>query len=119
RALDEESNELSALAGALEAARCGTTTLIDHHASPSAIAGSLDAIERGIDAVGLRGVLCYETTDRNGTAGRDAGLDENRRYAARCRERADGRFAAMIGAHASFTCADDTMDALAALARET
>src|SRR5947208_8036433 len=69
RALDAESIEASAQIGALEALRCGTTTLIDHHASPSHITGSLDLIERGIDRVGLRGVLCYETTDRNGREG--------------------------------------------------
>ena len=35
RALDEESVRLSALVGAIEAARSGTTVLFDHHASPS------------------------------------------------------------------------------------
>ncbi len=80
RALDAESIEMSATIGALDALHCGTTTLIDHHASPDCIAGSLDLIEQGIAAVGLRGVLCYETTDRNGEAGAAAGLDENRRY---------------------------------------
>jgi putative selenium metabolism protein SsnA len=118
RALDAESIELSARIGALDALHCGTTTLIDHHASPECIAGSLDLIEQGIARVGLRGVLCYETTDRNGPAGRDAGIAENRRYLARCRDRADGRFAGLVGAHASFTCDDDTMAALAALAAE-
>ena len=79
--------------GAIDALRCGTTTLIDHHASPNAISGSLDAIERGIASVSLRGVLCYETTDRNGRAGRDAGLEENRRYLSKCASRKDGRLA--------------------------
>ena len=84
QALDARSNETSAFIGALDALRCGTTTLIDHHASPNAIDGSLDAIERGIAAVGLRGVLCYEVTDRHGRGGREAGLAENRRYLAKC-----------------------------------
>ncbi|MBX3727681.1 MAG: amidohydrolase family protein [Candidatus Sumerlaeia bacterium] len=118
RALDAESVELSARIGAFDALHCGTTTLIDHHASPECIGGSLDMIEQGIARVGLRGVLCYETTDRNGAAGRDAGLAENRRYLTRCRDRADGRFAGLVGAHASFTCGDDTMAAMAAMAAE-
>src|SRR3989442_5901910 len=42
RALDEEAVYYSALVGALDAARAGTTTLIDHHASPNFIRGSLD-----------------------------------------------------------------------------
>ncbi len=72
-ALDAESVETSALIGALEAVHCGTTTLIDHHASPNFIHESLDFIERGIGTVGLRGVLCYETTDRHGRTGAKRG----------------------------------------------
>jgi cytosine/adenosine deaminase-related metal-dependent hydrolase len=117
RALDVESNEMSARIGAIEALRCGTTTLIDHHASPSAIDGSLDAIERGIDSVGLRGVLCYETTDRHGRAGRDAGLAENHRYLKLCDRRRDERFAALVGAHAAFTLDDESLNALVAMSK--
>lgn len=114
QALDDRSNEMSATIGALDALHCGTTTLIDHHASPRAIAGSLDSIERGITSVGLRGVLCYEVTDRHGKSGRDAGLAENERY---LRRKPDGRFAGLVGAHAAFTLADDALTALADLAK--
>ncbi len=119
RGLDAESIHLSALVGALDAAHCGTTTLIDHHASPSLIDGSLDLMERGLRDVGLRGVFCYETTDRNGIQGRDEGIAENARYIARCKAASDGRFGALVGAHASFTCGNDTMEKLAALAAST
>jgi len=141
RALDAESIEMSGTIGALDALHCGTTTLIDHHASPNCIAGSLDLIEHGIDAVGLRAVLCYETTDRNGPDGATAGIEENRRYlgkrqnvemsrrrnAATCsagapssakQRRGDGRFAAMVGAHAAFTLTDASLKACADLAAE-
>src|SRR5262245_57325086 len=117
RALDEESNETSARIGAIEALRCGTTTLIDHHASPNAIDGSLDCIERGINSIGLRGVLCYETTDRNGRSGREAGLAENHRYLKLCDSRRDEHFAALGGGHAAFTLDDETLDALVAMAK--
>jgi cytosine/adenosine deaminase-related metal-dependent hydrolase len=103
----------------LDALRCGTTTLIDHHASPSHIAGSLDDLERGIDAVGLRGVLCYESTDRHGTKDGLVGLEENRRYISSCGARADGRFAAMVGAHAAFTMSDELLAGCVRLAAET
>jgi len=109
RALDAESIEMSGRVGALDALRCGTTTLIDHHASPNCIAGSLDALERGIADAGPRAVLCYETTDRHGAAGAAAGLDENRRYHAKCRQRTDGRFGALVGAHAAFTLSDASL----------
>ncbi len=117
RALDAESIEASAVVGSLAAVRCGTTTVIDHHASPNAIAGSLDRLVRGIERVGLRGVLCYEVTDRNGEDGALAGIEENRRFAAACKARRDGRFAAMMGAHASFTLSDKTLERIAGTTR--
>lgn len=109
QALDADSIETSAVIGAFAAARCGTTTLIDHHASPRCIEGSLDRVESGIASVGLRGVLCYETTDRHGGDGTKAGLAENERYLAKVRAGGDGRFAGLVGAHASFTMDDHSL----------
>lgn len=97
--------------GALSALRCGTTTLIDHHASPQAIEGSLDSLEEGIASIGCRAVLCYETTDRNGPDEAARGLAENERYALKARQRGNGRFAAMVGAHASFTLSEKSLKA--------
>src|SRR5215216_5920215 len=67
RALDEETIYWSAMAGAMDAARAGTTCLFDHHASPAHITGSLQIVSEAIEKVGLRGVLCYEVTDRGGS----------------------------------------------------
>jgi len=118
QALDAESIEMSARLGAIEAVRCGTTTLIDHHASPNCIDGSLDLVQRGIADVGPRGVLCYETTDRHGPPGRDAGLAENRRFIEKTNAEKSRRFAGLVGAHASFTLEDDSLARVAALADE-
>jgi putative selenium metabolism protein SsnA len=118
RAHSLESVEVSGQIGALAAIRCGTTTLIDHHASPSAIDGSLTALENGIAAVGCRAVLCYEVTDRNSvTEGRE-GLAENERYIRLCQQRAGGMFAGLVGAHASFTMNDASLAACVELARK-
>src|ERR1019366_694789 len=46
RALTEEDVYYSALVGLMDSARCGVGTVIDHHASPNACAGSLDSVER-------------------------------------------------------------------------
>src|SRR3954470_11900260 len=117
RAHTPESVEMSGRIGALAALRCGTTTLIDHHASPNAIDGSLTALENGIAAVGCRGVLCYEVTDRNrATEGRE-GLAENERYIRLCQKRAGGNFAGMVGAHASFTLEEESLSGCVELAR--
>jgi len=117
RAHTLESVETSGQIGALAALRCGTTTLIDHHASPNAIDGSLTALENGIAAVGCRGVLCYEVTDRNRRDEAVQGLAENERYIELCQQRRDGRFAAMVGAHASFTLEEASLAGCVDLAR--
>ena len=83
RALDEDSVRASALVGGMEALLSGTTTLVDHHASPNAIDGSLDVIADALGSLGVRSVLCYETTDRDGPERALAGLAENRRFLAR------------------------------------
>jgi putative selenium metabolism protein SsnA len=118
RAHTLESVRVSGLIGALAAVRCGTTTLIDHHASPETIAGSLSALEEGIAAVGCRAVTCYEVTCRNRKTEAREGLAENERYIRLCQERSDGKFAALVGAHASFTLDGEALAGCVNLARE-
>jgi putative selenium metabolism protein SsnA len=118
RAHDAESIRASALIGALEALRAGTTTLIDHHASPAAVDGSLDLVAEACARVGIRSVLCYETSDRDGPEVARAGLAENRRFLERSPE-AFPLARGMVGAHASFTLSDETLADLAALTRDT
>jgi putative selenium metabolism protein SsnA len=118
RAHNPESIRASGQIGALAALRCGTTTLIDHHASPNCIAGSLTALEEGIAAVGCRGVLCYEVTDRNHELEGSEGLVENERYIRACQDRNDGRFAALVGAHASFTLSEQSLATCVEMASE-
>lgn len=114
RAHTLESVEVSGQVGALVALRCGTTTLVDHHASPNAIEGSLTALEDGIAQVGCRGLLCYEVTDRNGPDESRLGLAENERYAD-SHER-NGHFAPLVGAHASFTMEEESLASCVELA---
>jgi putative selenium metabolism protein SsnA len=114
-ALDDEAIYYGALVGSIEALKYGTTTLVDHHGSPKHINGSLDIIKKGMAVAGLRGVLCYETTDRGGRKRRDAGLEENERFVTENTN--NSHFRGSIGAHASFTLNDDTLQALGDLAR--
>lgn len=111
KALDLEMIRWSAKLGALEALERGTTAIIDHHASPSAIEGSLTVIADACAELGVRLSTCYEVTDRNGRDGAKAGLEENRRYL-----RGGGR--GYVGAHACFTLSDETLDAVCALSEE-
>ena len=116
RALDEQSLRAAARYYVATALLHGTTVLIDHHESPGFIDGSLDIIADACEELGMRAVLCYGATERNG------GRDEARRGLAECRRfltsnrRAHVRGA--IGLHASFTVSDDTIQEAAELARE-
>jgi putative selenium metabolism protein SsnA len=117
RALDLDGVRASALVGGMEALLSGTTTLVDHHASPSAVDGSLDVIEDALRSLGIRSILCYETSDRDGPERALQGIAENRRFAERVRREKPPLARAMIGAHASFTLSPDTLSACAEAAR--
>lgn len=117
RGLLEEDVKYSALVCLIDAIKHGTTTLIDHHASPSAIAGSLDQIGEAVSEAGLRASLCYEVTDRNGPAEARAGIDENVRFLHAVRARENPLLAASFGLHASLTLSDETLADCVAAAR--
>ncbi|MFH2114272.1 MAG: amidohydrolase family protein [Spirochaetota bacterium] len=123
RALDEGITRSSGLVGAAEAVMGGVTSVVDHHASPAFIDGSLDLLKEGFETVGLRGILCYEATDRNGADGAAAGVRENLRFAkavdaARARGE-DPLVEAAIGAHAPFTVDERTLADLAGACKAT
>jgi cytosine/adenosine deaminase-related metal-dependent hydrolase len=103
----------SALVSLVDAVKHGTTTLIDHHASPNCIPGSLDLLAEAVEQSGLRAVLCYEVTDRDGPEKAKAGIAENLRFLGRCAEGgvAEGRVAATFGLHAGLTLSDQTLEA--------
>jgi len=119
KALTPNDVRASAEVCLVDAIRHGTTTLIDHHASPNAIDGSLDVIAEAVEHSGLRAVLCYEVTDRDGPVRARAGIQENVRFLKRCaRGVAGGRVAGLFGLHASLTLSDQTLSDCRAAAPE-
>jgi len=121
KALNLEDTRYSALTALTECIRKGTTTVIDHHASPNAVAGSLDAIAEATLKAGIRACLCYEVSDRDGKDVAKQGLEENQRFIQRCQsdESAAGLLSAAFGLHASFTVDDDTLKKAAAICEKT
>jgi putative selenium metabolism protein SsnA len=116
RALDAPSILASARVGGREALLAGTTTIVDHHASPGSVDGSLERLDRGLTA-GPRRILCYEVSDRDGPEVAAAGLEETQRRLKEAAEHAGDRpLRFMVGAHASFTLSDETLDACVGLA---
>lgn len=107
RSLRAEDIRYSALVSLVDAVKYGTTTLIDHHASPNAIDGSLDLIAEAVESSGLRAVLCYEVTDRDGEAKMKAGIQENVRFLKR---KKSPLLAGTFGLHAGLTLSDSSLD---------
>ncbi len=118
RSLDAEAIHFSALVCLMDAIKHGTTTLIDHHASPNYIYGSLDLIADAVDKSGLRGVLCYEVTDRDGMEKANTGINENVRFLKRLASDPHPRLAGTFGLHASLTLSGVTLQACRAAAPE-
>ena len=109
RALLDIDVEYSALVCLVDAVKHGTTTLIDHHASPNAIDSSLDQIADAVESAGVRAALCYEVTDRNGKSGALEGISENVRFLNTLRERDSQLLAGTFGLHASLSLTDETL----------
>jgi len=114
-ALDAEDVYYSAVLALMDAVRAGCTTIIDHHASPACVDGSLDQLERAFKEVGLSGCLCYEVSDRNREG---EGIEENERWIRKCRDANDGQMSALLGMHALMTLGTKTLQRCADIGHE-
>ena len=94
----------------IDEVRSGVTSVIDHHASPFAVTGSLFKIAEAASLFGLRSNLCYETSDRDGEEIADAGIRENADFAKYCKEHNDDMIGALFGMHAQMTLGEKTME---------
>ena len=90
--------------------------LFDHHESPECIEGSLDVIADACEDLGMRALLCYGATERNG------GRAEARRGLAECRrfivDNSRRLVRGAVGLHACFTVSDETIADAGALCRD-
>jgi cytosine/adenosine deaminase-related metal-dependent hydrolase len=106
KCLDKEMIEASALATTMACAKNGVTFVIDHHASPNCVNGSLEIIAAAFEKIGLSHLLCYEISDRDGNEIAKKGLLETEKYLQ--------KHQGLVGLHASFTVSDEIMkDAVA------
>ena len=112
KALTPQDVYYSAMVCLIDAIRHGTTTLIDHHASPNAIEGSLDEVARAVLEAGLRASLAYEVSDRDGMDKARAGIRENARFiqSVQASGTASQQISAMFGLHAGLTLSDQTLE---------
>ncbi len=110
KVLQEEDIYYSALVAIIDGIKNGTTTILDHHAGPGAIPGSLDQIARACTELGIRASLAYEVSDRDGEKVAEQGIMENVRFFDRCQKEQNPLLASSFGLHASFTLSDKTLD---------
>ena len=101
--LDMEAVYYSALVSSVEFIRNGITTIIDHHAS-GIIRGTLETLKKAIvDEMGLRGIFCFETSDRFDV---DEAIEENLSFS----RRKDEKSAGLFGLHASLSLSSETLE---------
>ena len=93
----------------IDEVRSGVTSVIDHHASPFAVTGSLFKIAEAAKLFGIRSNLCYETSDRDGEQIAEAGIKENVDFAKYCKSQNDDMLTALFGMHAQMTISEKTL----------
>lgn len=100
----------SALVPLIECIKSGTTTIIDHHASPMAVTRSLTTMAKAAQEVGMRSAFCYEVSDRDGEKIALKGIKENADFIADCQANPNPMVAGLFGLHASMTLSDQTLE---------
>ena len=110
KTLDEESIYYSAVHGLIQSVKYGVTTIFDHHASMNAIGGSLELIENAFRKIGVKGLLCYEISDRMGKDALQTQLSENIDFWEKHRN--NRQIQGLLGLHANFTLSERTMAAI-------
>lgn len=116
--LDVPTLRLSALLGLCDALRHGVTTVFDHSASMSCVRGSLDILADAFRSLGMKGLVCYEMSDRadgpKSLYGKGVGAHGVRGHAEENldfwrRHRDDPLVRGAFGLHANFTLGEETL----------
>ena len=116
--LTPEDVYYSCMGPMIDEIRSGVTSVIDHHASPFAVEGSLFKIADAAKLFGIRSNLCYEVSDRDGEEIALAGIRENADFAKYCKNQNDDMMGSLFGMHAQMTLCDKTLDKCAAAAAD-
>ena len=111
KALSLEDCYYSGLICMIDCIKNGTTTVLDHHASPHAVKGSLFELARAARETGVRNCLCYEVSDRDGPEILRRGIEENTAFIRAAREEKDDLLAGTFGLHASITLSNESLAA--------
>ncbi len=115
KVLDTDMIIASAQYAVIDSIKNGVTYIFDHHSSPTNPHKSLFEIAKVIKQNNLRGVLAFETSDRNGKANSLKGLEENSDFFLNFTGQ---DIKSMFGLHASFTVNDKTLKSVSEFVNE-
>lgn len=101
--IDNRITYYSGIAAGSEFLLNGVTTVIDHHASGAEILGSLSSLRKSLMKVGIRSILCFETSDRYNVG--DC-IKENASFISKKHTEFDN---GLFGMHASMSLSDKTL----------
>ncbi len=110
RRLTLEDIRASADATFIDCIENGVTASFDHHAGYGAVEGSLFQIAESARAYGVRSLLCYEVSDRDGPETMRAAVRENVAFIRWAQAQGGDQVQGMMGMHAPFTLSDATLD---------
>ncbi|MGL4985837.1 MAG: putative aminohydrolase SsnA [Treponemataceae bacterium] len=113
-----EDIKYSAYTTLIESIKCGVGTVFDHHASPFAVAGSLDTLADIATKIGIRGSFCYETSDRDGADIFKESVKENINFIRAQNKNTQNMTRGMFGLHASFTLSNKSLEEIASAMNE-
>ncbi len=107
--LTKEDMILSTAIAAEDSIKNGVTTICDHHIS-GYTENALSDMANILEKYGISGTLAFELSDRNGKEFFEKSLQENIRFA---EFQKNSDIKGMIGLHASFTLADESLKMIA------
>ena len=106
-AMNHDDAYASALVASVEFAKSGVTTFADTYSGPNSMPGVLDRIADAIEAVGIRGFVAFEATERHSRDEGFNGIKENVRFAKKVSKIRNSKAKSLFSIHASFTVSDE------------
>ena len=109
--LRKEDIEVATRAFCTRLVRSGVTFVPALHSSQGSIGKSLDAVAVAMEAVGVRGLVGFEATERNTRAEGAKGMKENIRFLENSEDKriSDGLVRGMVGLAPSFLVSDELL----------
>ena len=117
-AMNYDDAYASALVAAVEFAKSGVTTFADTYSGPNSIPGVLDRIAEAVEAVGIRGFVAFEATERHSRDEGFNGIKENVRFAKKVSKISNSKAKSLFSIHASFTVSDELIREVKKLAEK-